>query len=176
MLKIQYLIDIAPPGLSYLLCSRSEFLLMMGTKGYAIPLISYVVIKNTRVTSYPFDVKIQQQKYRAIVSDNVNKVVIVGRRSSPIVVPSPSPFHQHQHPKLTLFLSQFRPKMPIPLILKGATEGLSSIPYIYTILKIVPWVLLVGVLKFYFGGARNQSERLMHSKVVMVTVWAIFPI
>ena len=60
--------------------------------------------------------------------------------------------------------------MPIPLIIKGVTEGLSSIPYIYTVLKVAPWVLLVGFLKFYFGGARNQSERLMHSKVVMVTV------
>ena len=61
--------------------------------------------------------------------------------------------------------------MPIPLITQGVTEGLSSIPWIYPILKVVPWVLLVGALKYYFGGARNGSERLMHSKVVMVTVW-----
>ncbi|KAI9928390.1 hypothetical protein ASPWEDRAFT_67390 [Aspergillus wentii DTO 134E9] len=59
--------------------------------------------------------------------------------------------------------------MPIPLITQGISEGLSSIPYAYTVLKVVPWVLLVAVLKWYFGGARNTSERLMHSKVVMVT-------
>ncbi|KAL2833142.1 hypothetical protein BJY01DRAFT_94539 [Aspergillus pseudoustus] len=59
--------------------------------------------------------------------------------------------------------------MPIPLITKGITEGLSSIPHIYTVLKVVPWLLLIVALKYYFGGARNSSERLMHSKVVMVT-------
>lgn len=60
--------------------------------------------------------------------------------------------------------------MPIPILVQGVTEGLSSIPYAYPILKVVPWVLLIVALKFYFGGARNRSERLMHSKVVMVTV------
>lgn len=60
--------------------------------------------------------------------------------------------------------------MPIPLIAQGFQEGISSIPYAWTVLKIVPWVLLVAALKYYFGGARNGSERLMHSKVVMVTV------
>ncbi|KAE8361647.1 hypothetical protein BDV27DRAFT_132739 [Aspergillus caelatus] len=59
--------------------------------------------------------------------------------------------------------------MPIPLIAQGFQEGISSIPYAWTVLKIVPWVLLVAALKYYFGGARNGSERLMHSKVVMVT-------
>ncbi|KAL2861263.1 putative oxidoreductase [Aspergillus lucknowensis] len=59
--------------------------------------------------------------------------------------------------------------MPIPLITKGITEGLSSIPHIYTVLKFAPWLLLIVALKYYFGGARNGSERLMHSKVVMVT-------
>lgn len=60
--------------------------------------------------------------------------------------------------------------MPIPVLVKGVTEGLSSIPFIYTVFKVLPWVLVLGFLKFYFGGARNKSERLMHSKVVMVTV------
>ncbi|KAL5339019.1 hypothetical protein BJX70DRAFT_181789 [Aspergillus crustosus] len=59
--------------------------------------------------------------------------------------------------------------MPIPLITQGIVEGLSSIPHIYTVLKVVPWLLLVAALKYYFGGARNASERVMHSKVVMVT-------
>ena len=60
--------------------------------------------------------------------------------------------------------------MPIPIITTGIAEGLSSIPYSYTILKVLPWILLVAALKYYFGGARNGSERVMHSKVVMVTV------
>ncbi|KAF5855086.1 hypothetical protein ETB97_010109 [Aspergillus alliaceus] len=59
--------------------------------------------------------------------------------------------------------------MPIPLLAQGYQEGISSIPYAWATLKVVPWVLLVGALKYYFGGARNQSERLLHSKVVMVT-------
>ncbi|KAL3468650.1 hypothetical protein BJX64DRAFT_11181 [Aspergillus heterothallicus] len=59
--------------------------------------------------------------------------------------------------------------MPIPIITQGITEGLSSIPHIYTVLKVAPWLLLIVALKYYFGGARNSSERVMHSKVVMVT-------
>ncbi|KAI9886253.1 MAG: hypothetical protein M1823_001924 [Watsoniomyces obsoletus] len=59
--------------------------------------------------------------------------------------------------------------MPIPLIAEGLTHGLSAIPYSYTVLKIAPWVLLVYLLKRYFGGANNTSERMMHSKVIMVT-------
>jgi small-conductance mechanosensitive channel len=60
--------------------------------------------------------------------------------------------------------------MPIPIITQGITEGLSSIPHAYTIFKLAPWVLLLAALKYYFGGARNSSERVMHSKVAMVTV------
>jgi small-conductance mechanosensitive channel len=60
--------------------------------------------------------------------------------------------------------------MPIPIIVQGIREGIDSIPYAYTVLKIAPWVLLVTALKYYFGGARNGSERAMHSKIVMITV------
>lgn len=60
--------------------------------------------------------------------------------------------------------------MPVNIILSGIIEGFPSIPYFYPILKVVPWVILIGVLKWYFGGARNKSERMMHSKVVMITV------
>ncbi|PWY94061.1 oxidoreductase [Aspergillus sclerotioniger CBS 115572] len=59
--------------------------------------------------------------------------------------------------------------MPIPILTQGITEGFSSIPYLWTILKVVPWAILLAALKYYFGGARNTSERVMHSKVVMVT-------
>lgn len=60
--------------------------------------------------------------------------------------------------------------MPIPLIVQGIQEGISSIPYAWTVLRITPWVLALAALKYYFGGARNTSDRLMHSKVIMVTV------
>jgi small-conductance mechanosensitive channel len=60
--------------------------------------------------------------------------------------------------------------MPIPIIVKGFQEGVSSIPFAWPVLRIAPWVLILSALKYYFGGARNTSERLMHSKVVMVTV------
>ncbi|KAL1962890.1 hypothetical protein VTN77DRAFT_9068 [Rasamsonia byssochlamydoides] len=59
--------------------------------------------------------------------------------------------------------------MPIPLIVQAATEGLSSIPYAYPVLKTLACLAVVALLKFYFGGARNRSDRVMHSKVVMVT-------
>lgn len=60
--------------------------------------------------------------------------------------------------------------MPIPLISHGIAEGLSSIPHVYSVLTWAAVVAVVALLKYYFGGARNTSERLMHSKVVMVTV------
>ncbi|KAF7585573.1 hypothetical protein BBP40_010644 [Aspergillus hancockii] len=59
--------------------------------------------------------------------------------------------------------------MPIPILAQGYTEGISSIPYAWTVLRVVPWVLLVAALKWYFRGSQNSSERLMHSKVIMVT-------
>ncbi|OKP12593.1 hypothetical protein PENSUB_1686 [Penicillium subrubescens] len=59
--------------------------------------------------------------------------------------------------------------MPIPLIAQGLQDGIGSIPYAWTVIKTAPWLLLIAALKYYFGGARNTSERLMHSKVVMVT-------
>ncbi|KAJ5690004.1 oxidoreductase C19A8.06 [Penicillium macrosclerotiorum] len=61
--------------------------------------------------------------------------------------------------------------MPIPIIAQGIQEGIGSIPYAWHVLRVAPWVLVLAALKYYFGGARNTSERLMHSKVVMITVW-----
>jgi hypothetical protein len=60
--------------------------------------------------------------------------------------------------------------MPLPILAEGLWKGLSSIPYGYTLLKAASWVLVISLLKYYFGGARNSSERVMHSKVVIVTV------
>ncbi|KAJ5218634.1 oxidoreductase C19A8.06 [Penicillium cinerascens] len=59
--------------------------------------------------------------------------------------------------------------MPIPIIIKGFQEGVEAIPFAWPVLRVAPWLLIVAALKYYFGGARNTSERLMHSKVVMVT-------
>jgi len=60
--------------------------------------------------------------------------------------------------------------MPIPIIAHGLQEGISAIPHAWTVIRIAPWFILLAALKYYFGGARNTSERLMASKVVMVTV------
>ncbi|KAK2785816.1 hypothetical protein FQN52_008231 [Onygenales sp. PD_12] len=59
--------------------------------------------------------------------------------------------------------------MPIHIIAQGFLEGVSSIPYAIPILKVAPWVGGIVLLKRYFGGTKNTSERLMHSKVVMIT-------
>ncbi|KAI9836571.1 MAG: hypothetical protein M1819_001203 [Sarea resinae] len=59
--------------------------------------------------------------------------------------------------------------MPLPLLADAIFNGPSSIPYGYAILKAIPCLFLIYVLKVYFGGATNRSERVMHSKVVMIT-------
>ena len=60
--------------------------------------------------------------------------------------------------------------MPLPMLVEAVFKGFDSIPYAYPILKTLPWLAFLSLLKVYFGGARNTSERLMHSKVVMITV------
>jgi len=61
--------------------------------------------------------------------------------------------------------------MPIPAAAYFALEGgFFDIPYLFPVLKTIPFLFLFYVLKVYFGGARNTSERDMHSKVVMITV------
>lgn len=60
--------------------------------------------------------------------------------------------------------------MPVPIIAQVFEEGLSDWPWLWTLFKTAPWVLLIAALKYYFGGARNPSERNMHSKVVLMTV------
>ncbi|KAJ5152163.1 oxidoreductase C19A8.06 [Penicillium capsulatum] len=59
--------------------------------------------------------------------------------------------------------------MPIPILITAVQEGFSTIPYAWPVIRVAPWILLVGGLKWYFGGATNTSERLMHARVVMVT-------
>jgi hypothetical protein len=60
--------------------------------------------------------------------------------------------------------------MPVNILAQAFAEGLSSIPLGWTVVKIVPVLALLYLLKWYFNGAVNGSERNMHSKVIMVTV------
>ena len=64
--------------------------------------------------------------------------------------------------------------MVVPLIVKTWEAGLEWIPGAYAAVKALPVVGLVLLLKVYFGGAKNKSERVMHGKVVMVTVGSNF--
>ncbi|KAI9679269.1 MAG: hypothetical protein M1817_005288 [Caeruleum heppii] len=59
--------------------------------------------------------------------------------------------------------------MPLPIIAEGLFKGIGAIPYGPVLLKAAPWLVLLFLLKRYFGGASNRSERLMHGKVIMVT-------
>jgi hypothetical protein len=52
----------------------------------------------------------------------------------------------------------------------AAFEGVSTVPYAGTILRVVPWLFGTYGLKVYFGGSTNSSERNLHSKVIMITV------
>jgi len=60
--------------------------------------------------------------------------------------------------------------MPVNILATAFDQGLDSIPYGWTVLKFVSVCAVLYVLKWYFNGAVNGSERNMHSKVVMVTV------
>jgi small-conductance mechanosensitive channel len=60
--------------------------------------------------------------------------------------------------------------MPVNIIAHAFEQGLDSIPLVWTILKVAPFIAVLYLLKWYFNGAVNTSERNMHSKVVMVTV------
>lgn len=65
--------------------------------------------------------------------------------------------------------------MPVYIVAQALFDGIGSIPYAWTILKAIPCLFLLLVLKGYFGGATNKSERKMHSKVVMITVRVLLP-
>jgi small-conductance mechanosensitive channel len=60
--------------------------------------------------------------------------------------------------------------MPVNILAQAFEQGLSSIPLGWTVVKITPIFAVLYLLKWYFNGAVNSSERNMHSKVVMVTV------
>lgn len=60
--------------------------------------------------------------------------------------------------------------MAIYIIRSAFNEGVGTVPYLWPILKAVPWLLLLWAVKFFFSGVSNKSERNMHGKVIMVTV------
>jgi hypothetical protein len=60
--------------------------------------------------------------------------------------------------------------MPVNILATVFSEGLGAIPLGWTIVKVVPFLAVLYLLKWYFNGATNGSERNMHSKVVIVTV------
>lgn len=60
--------------------------------------------------------------------------------------------------------------MPVYIAAQGLLDGLDSISWIWPILKALPWLGLLWLLKTFFQGARTLAERNMHGKVVMVTV------
>ncbi|KAL1617382.1 hypothetical protein SLS56_011035 [Neofusicoccum ribis] len=59
--------------------------------------------------------------------------------------------------------------MPVYIAVQALFDGLGSIPFAWTLLNTLPWLAVLFLLKRYFGGAVNTSERNMHSKVVMIT-------
>ena len=60
--------------------------------------------------------------------------------------------------------------MPLGMLAEGFGKGVSNIPYAWTVIQGAVVVGIIILLKQYFGGARCRSERVMHGKVVMVTV------
>ncbi|KAL6703183.1 hypothetical protein ACN47E_010112 [Coniothyrium glycines] len=59
--------------------------------------------------------------------------------------------------------------MPVNILAQAFSEGLDSIPFGWTVVKAVSVFAVLYLLKWFFNGATNGSERNMHSKVVMVT-------
>ncbi|CBX92702.1 hypothetical protein IAQ61_005926 [Plenodomus lingam] len=59
--------------------------------------------------------------------------------------------------------------MPVNILAQVFSEGLDSIPYGWTVTKIASVFAVLYALKWFFNGAKNGSERNMHSKVILVT-------
>jgi NAD(P)-dependent dehydrogenase (short-subunit alcohol dehydrogenase family) len=59
--------------------------------------------------------------------------------------------------------------MPLNIIQQILFDGFSSVPHAPLIAKAILASVLLYVLKLYFSGARNQSERVLHGKVVIIT-------
>ncbi len=64
--------------------------------------------------------------------------------------------------------------MPLPILIEASKRALSGGSSTIRALKAAGWLAAAYALKVYFGGARNKAERLMRSKVVMITVSFFF--
>lgn len=64
--------------------------------------------------------------------------------------------------------------MPIHILASAVFEGVFFLPLVIRLLKVVLLLFSIWLLKIYFGGANNTSERLMHSKVIMITVFEVY--
>ena len=60
--------------------------------------------------------------------------------------------------------------MPIPIARKVLGDGFDSVPFIWPVLKTLPYLAVLYLAKLYFNGTANTSERKLHGKVVLVTV------
>jgi len=60
--------------------------------------------------------------------------------------------------------------MPLLFLSQVVENGINAYPHLVTALKIAPWLGILYLLKRYFNGGKNGSERLMHGKIVLVTV------
>ncbi|KAF2731161.1 NAD(P)-binding protein [Polyplosphaeria fusca] len=59
--------------------------------------------------------------------------------------------------------------MPLPILAEVIYGGVSAIPFGWQAVKIIPGLAVLYLLKWFFAGATNASERTMHSKVVLIT-------
>jgi len=59
--------------------------------------------------------------------------------------------------------------MPLPVAQRALFDGFTSIPKA-ALIKIAPVLVVLYLVRVYFQGSSNGSERNMHGKVVMVTV------
>ncbi|KAI5815499.1 hypothetical protein BZA77DRAFT_344959 [Pyronema omphalodes] len=59
--------------------------------------------------------------------------------------------------------------MPLNVLATAYYNGIAAVPVLPLAIKYGPWLLLLAVLKLYFRGSQNRNERVMHSKVALVT-------
>jgi hypothetical protein len=67
-------------------------------------------------------------------------------------------------------LRQLGLTMAIYIIRTAFNDGVGSVPFLWPILKSLPWLILLWAVKFFFSGVSNKSDRNMHGRVVLVTV------
>lgn len=59
--------------------------------------------------------------------------------------------------------------MPVYMATSAVFDGVDSIPYFWPIVKSLPWLGILYLIKWFCSGVTNPSERKMHGKVVLVT-------